>query len=654
MTFHAGNGITLTKEEENLPDEEREKVIQQKRDAQMQSIANDKNLDSDLKSSVLKGDAGAIQSENARLKKKLGGARDYGLGNVDGSKVGEAVDLFNQLDNQDIQEAQGLLNEPKAQNAASEEAMQETVHPTVSGVYASGNNEGFTQYRKERAARRAANAARQRAENEQREALLASGRYFDDGRGNIKLKTSERKYMTGDIRHRHMRTTADDGRGMMSIRDAGDKAWKQAIAAQQNEAAGRALNYTQSVVDANRKAAAERKQVFDESNVNSAKAKLSIFDGFAAALDALNADASKAKDNVVSVWGGRDEQGRDARWKYDSDGRVIGQADSRQVVRGKSLKGGGSQMQDGNIRKGFVDPMVLKTINAQLQKRGADYAITGIMAQQTYGAIGKPIEGSGPTFYVQGVRNDGTQFGQYMSIKDVYRWGIDNYRTANGEYGKAAGEAENFAINALGGYDPYGYRESQREAPSVEAARIRGENALALEEARQRGRVDLANLTGAQKKELQDMLLTAKKYGIAINAENALALEKMRQEGYDKRNASQEQVASLKTAAELMKDFDDVADELGLKGENREAFKTKLMNAFKETGVKEYAGGDAPAATPQEQVATPAAPTTTAVPKDNNQQAFRVLSQDEYRKLSAADQSKYFEALHAWKKSQAK
>ena len=194
----------------------------------------------------------------------------------------------------------------------------------------------------------------------------------------------------------------------------------------------------------------------------------------------------------------------------------------------------------------------------------------------------------------------------------------------------------------------------QREAPSVEAARIRGENALALEEARQRGRVDLANLTGAQKKELQDMLLTAKKYGIAINAENALALEKMRQEGYDKRNASQEQVASLKTAAELMKDFDDVADELGLKGENREAFKTKLMNAFKETGVKEYAGGDAPAATPQEQVATPAAPTTTAVSKDNNQQAFRVLSQDEYRKLSAADQSKYFEALRAWKKSQAK
>ena len=196
--------------------------------------------------------------------------------------------------------------------------------------------------------------------------------------------------------------------------------------------------------------------------------------------------------------------------------------------------------------------------------------------------------------------------------------------------------------------------EGQFPSEKNEAARIRGENALALEEARQRGRVDLANLTGAQKKELQDMLLTAKKYGIAINAENALALEKMRQEGYDKRNASQEQVASLKTAAELMKDFDDVADELGLKGENREAFKTKLMNAFKETGVKEYAGGDAPAATPQEQVATPAAPTTTAVPKDNNQQAFRVLSQDEYRKLSAADQSKYFEALHAWKKSQAK
>ncbi len=600
MTFHAGNGITLTKEEENLPDEEREKVIQQKREAQMQSIANDKNLDNDLKSAVLKGDSDAIQSENARLEKKLGGVRDYGLGNIDGSKVGEAVDLFNQLDNQDMQEAQELLDGPKAQNAAPEETEQETVYPTVSGVYASGNNEDFTQYRKERAARRAANAARQRAEDEQREALLASGRYFDDGRGNIKLKTSERKYMTGDIRHRHMRTSADDGRGMMSIRDAGDKAWKQAIAAQQNEAADRALNYTQSVVDANRKAAAERKQIFDESNVNSAKAKLSIFDGFAAALDALNADASKAKDNVVSVWGGKDEQGRDARWKYDSEGRVIGQADSRQVVRGKSLEGGGAQTQDGNIRKGFVDPMVLKTINAQLQKRGADYAITGIMAQQAYGAIGKPVEGSEPTFYVQGVRNDGTQFGQYMSMKDVYRWGIDNYRTANGEYGKATGEAENFAINALGGYDPYGYRESQREAPSVEAARVRGENALALEEARQRGRVDLANLTGKQKKELQDALLVVKKYDIDTNAKNALALEEARQEGYEKRNESAEKQTAMRVGADLLKNVNEYWRRMNFTDEQKKAYISDLQNmAFGNAGATAGTSGNAPATTPQ-------------------------------------------------------
>ena len=477
MTFHAGNGITLTQEEENLPPEEREKLIRQKQEWQRK----EQMLDDDIKKMVDKGDEAGLAKENERLEKKIGKPVDYGIGDVDGSKVQDAVDLVNKLADDDIDNAVALLNGEDEKPAATQQPAQQATPPPAQQpvrqaavtpaadytqkpvYYTSGKNEDFTERRKEREAQRQAREAARKAEAARREELLATGRYFDDGRGNVKLRTRYRKYYTngsGPRPRQYQHTMADDGAGMASIRKAGEDAYAAAIAALRGDGEDKALDYTKSAVQANREAAAERQRVAEESRLNTAKAKLSVFDGFAAALDALESNAEGAQDNVVSVWGGKDEQGRDARWKYDEQGRVIGQADARQVVRGKRLAEGGVQQTDGNFRKGFVDPAVLKVINSQLQKRGADYAITGIMARQAYGALGKPVKGSSPVFYVQGLRNDGTQFGQYLSLKDVYRWGVDNYRLANANDGKADGAAENFAITALRGYDPDGYKNS--------------------------------------------------------------------------------------------------------------------------------------------------------------------------------------------------
>ena len=459
MTFHAGNGITLTQEEENLPPEEREKLIRQKQEWQRK----EQMLDDDIKKMVDKGDEAGLAKENERLEKKIGKPVDYGIGDVDGSKVQDAVDLVNKLADDDIDNAVALLNGEDEKPAATQQPAQQATPPPAQQPVRQAAVTDFTERRKEREAQRQAREAARKAEAARREELLATGRYFDDGRGNVKLRTRYRKYYTngsGPRPRQYQHTMADDGAGMASIRKAGEDAYAAAIAALRGDGEDKALDYTKSAVQANREAAAERQRVAEESRLNTAKAKLSVFDGFAAALDALESNAEGAQDNVVSVWGGKDEQGRDARWKYDEQGRVIGQADARQVVRGKRLAEGGVQQTDGNFRKGFVDPAVLKVINSQLQKRGADYAITGIMARQAYGALGKPVKGSSPVFYVQGLRNDGTQFGQYLSLKDVYRWGVDNYRLANANDGKADGAAENFAITALRGYDPDGYKNS--------------------------------------------------------------------------------------------------------------------------------------------------------------------------------------------------
>ncbi len=376
-----------------------------------------------------------------------------------------------------------------------------------------------------RAVARAGREAAQGAKNN----LLASGRYFDDGRGNIKLKKEYRRVQRvgNGGRRTYNETLADDGSAARYIertRDAAlDSAWDTALAQSRADMVGRAERHTQSSIRANREAASARQQARAEREVNDAKSKLAVFDGLASALDALRADASNAPDATVSVWGGKDEKGRDARWKYDEQGRVVGQADARKVAGGKQTPSGGRQTEDGGFRKGFVDPIVLKTINEKLKERGANYALTGIMARQKYGALNKPLEGTTPMFYVQGVKNDGSQSGRYMTLKDVYRIGVEGFRLANGKSAED-GMAEEFAINALGGYDPDGYLKYQKKSSS---SGLTFEQRMGLENQKFEGRKTLKQMDIDSKRYTTDANNATRRDIANINSDTQLTIAEM-------------------------------------------------------------------------------------------------------------------------------
>lgn len=500
MEFHVGNGITLSKEEENLPDAQREELIRQKRAAQEEAERA----------------AEAARKEVAEAQRGHAGDADKALAAID--------DIGARTYWEDGEEAAGARKGGKEPSGGLPD-----------GTFGVRRNEDFTQYRKERAERRArARAAKEAAlaaQREQRDALLASGRYFDNGRGKVMLKKEYRQYMAGDRRHGHLRTAADDGTGMASIRRAGADAWEAALVAQAGERADGALAYTQSAVRMNREAAEERRRARATEGVRDAERRLSVFDGFAAALDALRADASDkagASDNFASVWGGKDAKGRDARWRYGEDGKIIGQADAREAVDGRRLASGAVQKrgEDGMVR-GFVSPNVIKAINSQLKGRGADYALTGIMARQPYGELGEPVKGTEPMFYVQGMRNDGSQFGQYMTMRDVYDWGVRNYRAANGEFGKADGAAENFAIRALGGYDPDGVLERAARSDRVEVAKINAASREKIADQREKGRQARATL--------RDNQAWAKLAVEQAKVDNNLAIQMKKADTYGKR-----------------------------------------------------------------------------------------------------------------------
>ncbi len=183
--------------------------------------------------------------------------------------------------------------------------------------------------------------------------------------------------------------------------------------------------------------------------------------------------------------------------------------------------------------------------------------------------------------------------------------------------------------------------EGQFPSEKNEAARVRGENALALEEARQKGRVALANLTGAQKKELQDALLVVKKYDIDTNAKNALALEEARQEGYEKRNESAEKQTAMRVGADLLKNVNEYWRRMNFTDEQKKAYISDLQNmAFGNAGATAGTSGNAPATTPQEQVATPAAPaapTATAVTPQSGKAASASVAYEPNAKYQPGD-----------------
>lgn len=405
-----------------------------------------------------------------------------------------------------------------------------------SGTYGVVKNEDFTEYRKKRDAQiarhRAAVAAGKRAEQEERNKLLATGRYFNDGHGNIKLK-KEYRAQNKDSRRGHFdkdtehNTYADatnyaiKAAGQAAYNNAMDEGFEGALRRQEEEKAAKGRAKTQEIVEQNEFELAQQEERKKQLGINLSKGHLAIFDGLVAAYKALD-----SKYNVSATH--RDER-RVGQLK-DKNGRIIGYGaiDEKQIYADND----GIRVQNGEdgkptVRNGFVGIGTIDTINRRLREAGNNkFKITGIIARQKIDAIGNKAE---PMFYVQGIRADGTQFGKTMSMKDVYNFGKENY-IGSGENDE---NAENNVIDTFS--DVFGVRKRQEEAKmrdpkyrkSVAEAKLaeyKAENPnwltfeerMQLQESQNQNRLAVAKLNAEQRQKAVEAANALKALGIEI------------------------------------------------------------------------------------------------------------------------------------------
>jgi hypothetical protein len=412
-----------------------------------------------------------------------------------------------------------------------------------SGTYGVVKNEDFTEYRKKRdaqiARQRAAVAAGKRAEQEERNKLLATGRYFNDGHGNIKLK-KEYRAQNKDSRRGHFdkdtehNTYADatnhaiKAAGQAAYNNAMEEGFEGVLRRQEEEKAAKGRAKTQEIVEQNEFELAQQEERKKQRGINLSKGHLAIFDGLVAAYKALD-----SKYNVSATH--RDER-RVGQLK-DKNGRIIGYGaiDKKQVYADND----GIRVQNGEdgkptVRNGFVGIGTIDTINRRLRETGNNkFKITGIIARQKIDAIGNKAE---PMFYVQGIRADGTQFGKTMSMKDVYNFGKENY-IGSGENDE---NAENNVIDTFS--DVFGVRKRQEEAKmrdpkyrkSVAEAKLaeyKAENPnwltfderMQLQESQNQNRLAIAQLNAEQRQKAAEAARVLKELGYAINIDLAEA-----------------------------------------------------------------------------------------------------------------------------------
>lgn len=375
--------------------------------------------------------------------------------------------------------------------------------------------------------RRAAARAGRQAAADERQRLLDSGMYFDDGRGNIKLKKEYREHQRvgNGGRRTYNETRADNGSAKAMMRQAYNKAqdgFYFALAAQEDENANKSLEKTRAMVSANKAYMESMEKRKTDAKQNRAKGMLGIYDGMVAAYkdltDELNAD--RIQDEMRTVYGD---------FKKDQFGRVTTERDSKQVATGRKF------------RNGFVSPDQIANINANLRRRGVNMEITGIVAQELYNPVAKKGAGK-PYFLVQGYRfdeNTGTSvpIGHRFSFEDVYRFGVDHGKDS----GLDAARAESNVAKTL--QDIYGVLASG-EKPSVRAAEIRAMSNETIARIKDEGlslrtdknnavKLEIAKLTGEQRKEIADANNVLKKYGIDIGLEKT-----------QENNASRERIAA--------------------------------------------------------------------------------------------------------------
>lgn len=302
------------------------------------------------------------------------------------------------------------------------------------------------------------------AANAKREELLGTGKYYDDGSGNLRLK---KKYAV--IGGRRGRREYDFGqeKAQYEIQQAGQKAYDAAydgmdfnsvIRRQQVEKAQRGKAKTNQLVELNKAEMEERKKLKAEREVRNAKQDLAIYDGLVVAFKSLDDDGEEAQQVLK-------ESPYDFKTQTkDSQGRVIGVGGEKKQLA--YAADDGYRMQDikdangkviGKRKFGIVGVKAIDEINKKLAEQGnKQYKVTAIVAQQKIDAIGN--KSGEPVFYVQRLFADGTQRADTLTMKEIYQLGLKGYKTT----GVAEKDAENNVIDSLG--DIMGTRKRQTEA----------------------------------------------------------------------------------------------------------------------------------------------------------------------------------------------
>ena len=508
-----------SEEYENLSEEEKKKVDQQ--------VSEQVNYDYGKLAADTKQNAKAYEEHGATIE-------------------GDSLRYWSDEEEQNAKKEASTF---KPIQSYDEPSKKEDTKPSVSygssGTYGVLKNEDFTEYRKKRseqiARQKAAIIAGERAAQAEQARLLATGMYFSDGRGNIKLKKEYRKQGGKGRRGYYDKDTEHNtyaGATKLAIENArkaahdaalgGYDGFEGALRRQEEEKAAKGRAKTQEIVEQNGFELAQQEERKKQRGINLSKGHLAIFDGLVAAYKALDSNY-----NVSAV--DRDEQRSELL--RDGQGRLIGAGASYQ--KQTYADNDGIMVQNGGdgkptARNGFVGIGTIDTINKRLRETGNnEFKITGIIARQKIDAIGNKAE---PMFYIQGIRADGTQFGKIMSMKDVYNFGKENYIGS----GENKENAENNVIDTFS--DVFGVRKRQEEAKmrdpkyremvaKAKLAEFKTEHPnwltfderMQLQASQNQNRLAIAQLNAEQRQKATEAARVLKELGYAIDIDLAEA-----------------------------------------------------------------------------------------------------------------------------------
>lgn len=355
-------------------------------------------------------------------------------------------------------------------------------------------------------ARKRAERAGLKAQSIARQELLDTGRYFDDGRGNVKLKKEFREYQRvgNGGRRTYNETISDNGSGMRHMAkasrgayDASMNGWQDALNAQNAEKASASRKKMNDVISLNRESMKMIEAQKAERSRNQARAKFNMVEGYAAAMDALKtelANTDESSFSPIKAWGqgvngsGKDENGRDARWEYDEKRRVKGQAEAQPT--GKYMK------------RGFVTGPALQALNQRIKEHGGGYQIVGLMATQKFNDVKGTAYGA-PIVYAR-VRTFDEASGRPMFHTEVFT--PERAYELGMEAGKA-GDIEDYKNLVWQGVgDIHGER-----AREVAAANLKHTQKLELENAKQKNKLELAEANNKAKMEIADRGIEARR-----------------------------------------------------------------------------------------------------------------------------------------------